>query len=465
MKIMVKLGLGVVVSVLGAVSVGRGESPGAGAASNAVKPSVTATASSQWPQFRGPGSSGVSDGVGLPDTWSDTANVVWKTSIPGRGWSSPIVWGDRVFLTSAIQEEGKPEPVKKGLYMGGDRPEPKKKQRWVVFCLELTSGKILWQKTAAESAPKHGHHIKNSFASETPVTDGQRVYAYFGSQGLFCFDFDGNKLWSRSWGDFATRANWGTASSPVLHGDRIYIVNDNEEASFLAAIDKITGREIWKIPRDEKSNWATPLVWQNEKRTEIVTAGSKLVRSYDLDGKLLWQLGGLSAITIPTPLAGQGLVYVASGFVLDRKRPLLAIRPGAQGDISLKSDELKNGSIAWCQKQAGPYNPSPILYGDYVYVLYDFGFLACYDARTGKEMYGRTRIHPKARSFTSSPWAYEGTIFCLSEDGDTFVVEAGPKFKLLRVNSLGELCMASPAIAGKSLIVRTESGLVRIGGR
>ena len=421
-----------------------------------------AIAGENWPQFRGPASSGVSDGSGLPDQWSATENVVWRTKIAGRAWSSPIVWGDRIFVTSAIQEEGETESVKKGLYIGGERKPEGKMYRWTVCCLDWNTGKIVWEKTAGRQVPKHGHHLKNSMASETPVTDGQRLYAYFGCLGLFCYDFDGNLLWSRSWGDFATRMNWGTAASPVVHGDRVYVVNDNDEESFLAALDAKTGEPLWRVPRDEKSSWATPFVWQNEKRTELVTGGSKRVRSYDLDGKLLWELGGMSSIHIPTPSATRDLLYLSSGFVADRKRPLMAVRPGASGDISLGADETSNQYVAWCQKQAGPYNPSPILYGDYVYVLYDRGLLSCYDAQTGKEVYAKAQIDPKASAFTACPWAYEGKLFCLSEDGDTFVIQAGPEFKLLRTNGVGELCMATPAVARRSLILRTESHLLRI---
>ncbi len=425
----------------------------------------SAFAAEHWPQFRGPASSGVSDGSGLPDAWSASENVAWKTKIPGRGWSSPVVWGERVFITSAIQEEGEPEAAKKGLYFGGNRPPQKKSQRWTVYCLDWNTGKILWERTAGNGVPKHGHHLKNTFASETPATDGERLYAYFGCLGLFCYDFAGKELWSRKWGDFATRFNWGTAASPVVYGDRVYVVNDNEEESFLAAVDKKSGEQVWRVVRKEKSNWATPLVWENEKRTEIVTPGTGKIRSYSLDGTLLWELGGMSMITIPTPCASRELLYVSSGYVADWKKPVFAIRPGAAGDISLKSGETSNRQVAWCQKSAGPYNPSPLLYGDHLYVLYDRGLLACYDARTGKEVYGKTRVAPKAEAFTTSPWACDGKLFCLSEEGDTFAVQAGREFKLLRTNSVGEMCMATPALARGSLVLRTETQVLRIGGR
>ncbi len=422
----------------------------------------TCLAADNWPQFRGPAASGVSANSGLPDAWSVVDGVEWKTPIPGRGWSSPIVWGKKVFVTTAIQEGGEVEPVKKGLYFGGNRPAPKEAHRFVVYCLDLDTGKTVWDKEVHRGVPQHGHHLKNTLASETPVTDGERVYAYFGNVGLFCFDFEGNQLWSKRWESVPTRFGWGTAASPALHDDRIYVVNDNDRQSFLVALDKKTGKQIWQVDRDEKSNWATPFVWENEKRTEIVTPGTGKIRSYDLDGKLLWELGGMSSITVPTPFAKHGLLYVTSGYVLDRRKPLFAIRPGAVGDISLEGDQMGNEYIAWCQKTAGPYNPSPIVHGDYLYVLYDMGLFACYDAKTGDEVYGRRRIGPGARAFTASLWAYGGKIFCLSEDGDTFVIKAGPKFKLLGKNSLGELCMATPAIVSDGLIIRTESHLLRI---
>ena len=413
-----------------------------------------------WPQFRG--AAGVVEDKTLPVSWSTSDNVIWTVEIPGRAWSSPIVWGDRIFVTSAISE-GDIEAPKKGLYLGGNRDKPSDKtHRWMVYCIDWHSGKILWEHVAHRGVPQHPLHIKNTYASETPVTDGQRVYAYFGNVGLFCYDMDGKPLWSKTFGSFKIRYDWGTAASPVLHEDRIYIVNDNDEQSFLVALNKETGDQIWRVDRDEKSNWATPYMWKNKQRTELITCGTGKVRSYDLDGKLLWELGGMSVIVIPTPFAAHGLLYITSGYVMDRKKPLFAIRPGAEGDITLKDGENSNEYIAWCQKQAGPYNPSPIAYGDYLYVLYDRGFVNCYDARTGKEIYSRQRIAPGANAFTCSPWANDGKIFCLSEDGETFVIQAGPEFKVLGKNTLDEMCMATPATLRGSLIIRTLTKLYHI---
>jgi outer membrane protein assembly factor BamB len=416
-----------------------------------------------WPQFRGVDSAGVATNNKLPTAWSTNQNVAWKATIPGWGWSSPIVWGDKIFVTLVVRE-GEVETPKKGLYFGGERPTPSKaNQRWLIYCLDWQSGKKLWEKEVHHGPPASSIHLKNTYASETPVTDGERVYAYFGNVGLFCLDLDGKELWSQKWASFKTRNGWGTAASPVLHGDRIYVVNDNEEKSFVVAFDKKTGKQLWRVERDEKSNWATPYVWENAKRTELIVPGRTKVRSYDLDGKVLWELGGMSSIVIPTPFSQFGLLYVCSGYVGDKVRPVFAIRPGASGDITLKEGETQSEFIAWCQPTAAPYNPSPIIYGDYFYVLYDRGLFSCYDAHTGKLIYDRERLNPAATAeFTSSPWAYDGKIFCLSEDGDTYVIQAGPQYKLIGKNPLDEMCMATPAIARDSLIIRTASKVYRI---
>ena len=415
-----------------------------------------------WPQFRGPQSTGVADDAALPETWSATSNVVWKAEIPGSGWSSPVVWGDRIFLTSVISTVA-PETPKKGLYFGGNREGiPAGEHRWMVYAVDWKTGKIVWEREVHRGSPRSSHHLKNTYASETPVTDGERVYAYFGNLGLFVFDMDGKPVWSEHWGPFRTRYGWGTAASPVVHKERIYVVNDNDDQSFLAALDKRTGKQIWRVERDEASNWSTPFIWENGQRTEIITSGTHKVRAYDLDGKVLWELGGMSSIVIPTPFAQHGLLYLASGYVGDNVRPVFAVRPSARGDISLKENETRNEHIAWYQRQAGPYNPSPLVYGDFYYTLLDRGMLTCHEARTGREIYGKQRIDPETTAFTASPWAYNGKIFALSEDGDTFVMQAGAEFKVLGKNPLGEMCMASPAIARGSLIIRTASKLYRI---
>jgi outer membrane protein assembly factor BamB len=422
---------------------------------------VVAGANDKWPQFRGPLSLGVAEDPTLPDTWSATENVAWKTPIPGVGWSSPIVWGDKIFVTSVISA-GQIEPPKKGLYFGGERKASTDEHRWMVYCLDWKAGKVLWEREVERGLPPSSRHLKNSYASETPVTDGERVYFYFGNLGVFCFDLAGKPLWKKQWAAFPTRYGWGTAASPVLYKDRLYIVNDNDEKSFMVGLDKKTGQEVWRVEREVGTNWATPYIWENKLRTEIITPGTKKVRSYDLNGKTLWEFSGMSSIAIPTPFSKFDLLYIASGYVGDNHRPVYAIKPGASGDISLKEGERSNQFIAWYQPQAGPYNPSPLIYGDYYYTLFDRGFFTCHDAKTGKEIYGKQRLSESATAFTSSPWAYNGKIFCLSEDGDTFVIQAGPEYKLLGKNSLDEMCMATPAIARGSLIIRTASHLYRI---
>ena len=410
-----------------------------------------------WPQLRGPESLGVSENPDLPDRWTDTQNVLWRRDVPGRGWSSPVVWGHRLFVTTVVNQ-GESEKPKKGLYFGGNRPKPPATEhQWKVLCLDLETGAVLWQRVVHQGVPQTSLHLKNSYASETPVTDGQFLYAYFGNVGIYCITMDGKPVWTKPFEPRPTRFGWGTASSPVLHKSRLYIVNDNDEESYLLALNKKTGKQIWRTPRDEKSNWATPFVWENELRTEIITPGTGKFRSYDLDGNLLYTFGGGSSITIATPFSEFGLLYVSSGYILDRQKPIFAIRPGASGDISLTEDESGNDYIAWCQKQAAPYNPTTLVYGDLLYVLLDRGFLACYDARTGERVYDRQRL-PGGRAFTSSPWADNGNIFCLNEYGETFVVQAGREFKLRHTNSLApdEMCMATPAMAADKLIIRTE---------
>lgn len=416
-----------------------------------------ARADENWPQFRGPGSLGVSADATFPDKWSATENVAWKTDLPARSWSSPIVWGDRLFLTSVVNS-GQSEQPKKGLYFGGERAKPTSAHQWKVLCLDLATGKVRWEKTVHAGTPPMPVHLKNSYGAETPVTDGERVYALFGGVGVFALTLDGADVWSKRIEPRRMRFGWGTAASPALHDGRLFVVNDNDDHAEIFALDAKTGDELWRVDRAEKSNWATPFVWQNDQRTELVTPGTQAVRSYDLDGKLLWSLRGMSSIVIPTPFAGDGLLYVTSGYVGDQQRPLYAIRPGAAGDISLDKGETRNASVAWSLPSAGPYNTSPLFYDGRVYVLYDRGTVSCYDAKTGGAIYERRRLED-AYAFTASPWAAGGRVFCLDESGVCHVLRAGQQFELLHTNELAEddMCMATPAIAGDRLLIRTSA--------
>jgi outer membrane protein assembly factor BamB len=409
-----------------------------------------------WPQFRGPGGIGVVTGKVLPpDTWNAKENVAWKYAVPGSGWSCPIVVGGKVFVTSCVTDDELAAP-KTGYYAPKDTKTHAGEHRWTVYCLDARTGKLLWERVAHKGEPKHPIHVKASYASETPVSDGERVYAYFGNVGLYCYDLSGKPLWERSWDVVPMQLNWGTGASPVLHEDRLYVVNDNEKASFLVAVDAKTGRDVWKVGRDEKSNWATPFVWENGRRTEVVTCGKGKVRSYDRDGKLLWQFGGMSSICVPSPVVAGDLLVVSSGYEFGRPRPVFAVRPGAAGDISLKKDETSTEFIAWYREPAGAYHPTPIVLGDNLYVLYSTGMISCFEAKTGKVVYEKQRL---GGSFTASPWSYGGNIFCLSEEGTTYVVKAGAEFELLGKNVLGEVALATAAVADGRLFLRTAGGL------
>jgi outer membrane protein assembly factor BamB len=439
----------------------------------AVTPAQAQSGVEHWPQFRGSRAGVAADDARLPETWSATENIAWKIEIPGRSWSSPVVWGDHVFVLTAINN-AQPRPTLNavGTYLarslggpmtGGDLTKTTDEHRWMLYDVDFQTGKIRWERVLHAMVPSHTTHQKNSYASETPVTDGERVYVYLGYIGLFAFDMSGTPVWSKPMPAPKMRMGWGSAASPVLHDGRLYIVNDNEERSFVAAFDARTGNELWRTERDgEASNWSTPFVWQNDRRTEIVTTGSKKVRSYDTSGKLLWELTGMTSIHAVTPLASHGLLFVSSGYFPDPLRPTYAIKPGASGDISLKGEERSNAFIAWSHPTLGPAYPSPLVVGDQYYTLMDRGFITSNDPTTGKEIYGRQRIAPDSGTFSASPWSYNGKIFAVSEDGDTFVMQAGPELKVLQRNSLGEMTLATPAVANGSLIMRTATRLYRI---
>ena len=440
-----------------------------------LAPAGPAAAQDQWPKFRGPAAGTAADDPNLPEQWSDTENVVWKTPVPGLGWSSPVVWDDHVFLTSAVSAGQEEIPVP-GLYDEHDHIPANATHRWVVYDIDFETGAVRWERELHSELPQLRRHIKNSYASETPVTDGELLYVYFGSLGLVvALDFDGNELWRKEIGVFNTLIELGTAASPVLHGDRLFIVNDNTTASFMIALDKRTGEELWRVSREEErgNNWSTPVVWENRVRTEIVTTGSEGVRSYDLDGALLWELKGMSNLTTPSPFVAEGLVYISSGYPGGPLRPVYAIHPGASGDITMWEEDNVTWStrfpgnrasseyIAWAYPLLGTYNTTALVYRGIYYTLLDRGLLLAHDARTGAEVYGRQRIRVGS-GFTASPWGYNGKVFLLSEAGDTYVIKAGPEFEILGTNSLNEMALATPAVVRGSLLIRTQSALYRI---
>jgi outer membrane protein assembly factor BamB len=329
----------------------------------------------------------------------------------------------------------------------------------MVYCLDFDSGKILWQREAHKGLPPQARHPRNSYASETPVCDGERLYVQFTDLGTFCYDLNGEKLWEKRWDSYPTRGGWGTGASPVLHKDRLILVNDNEKESFLVALDKSTGKQLWRVERAEKSNWATPYVWENGLRTEIVTIGTNKARSYDLDGKLLWELSGTSGLVSQIPMSKHGLLYLGAGY---HYGPLYAIKPGADGDISLKEGETSNKWIVWSNPKGSNIHPGYLISGERLYVLFDAGLLTCFHAKTGATIFPRERLNTGGGRYYASPWAYNGKLFLLNEDGTTLVVEDSDKFNVLHKNTLDDFAWATPAIARGSLFLRTYTKLYRL---
>ena len=417
-----------------------------------------------WPRLRGADASGLpKDGKheGLPIKWSKTENVKWKTQVPGTGWSSPVVWGDKVFITSVINDKAEEnEKPKAGLYLGlGRRGVPSGTHHWMVYCMDLKTGKIIWKNEAHTGEPPVGRHPKSCYAAETPVTDGKRLYVLFGDLGMWCYDLNGKELWKHSIEPKKTMWDYGAAASPVIHGNQIIYVYDNNEQSYMASLDAEKGTEKWRVLRDGKSTWATPFIWSTKDRTEIVVPGKKKILSYGLDGKVLWELTGrMSNLVIPSPFVVDNLLYVTSGYFADPHRPVYAIRPGAKGDISLKDDDNSNEYIQWYQPKGGPYNTTPLVYNGIYYLLLDQGMISTYDSKTGKQFYDRIRF-PRGASFTTSPWAYKDRLFCLAENGKTYVIKTGKEFEILHVNDLDELCMACPAIVDGKLLIRTAGAV------
>jgi outer membrane protein assembly factor BamB len=413
----------------------------------------------RWPGWRGDGQ-GVAQGARLPLEWTASRNVAWKTEIPGRGHSSPIVWGDRLFLTTAIEGDAVPgakavKHVSEGLEfvhpdaMGADR-----RQTFKLLSLDAKDGRVLWERTVWEGTPVDSRHKKASFASPTATTDGERVYAYFGSEGLFAYDFDGTLAWKFEPGVVATMGV-GVGTSPLLYHDLVILLcdEDNGEKSFIVALDRRTGKEAWRVPRKVEVSWATPVIVHAATRDELVTAGNQLVQAYDpATGRELWRMKGLESNAVTTPLVGDGVVVVSSG---SPSKISIAVAPGGSGDVT------DSAQVLWRYNKGSAYVPSPILYDGHVYLLTDKGLLTCLDARTGEVRYEGARP-PVPASFMASPVAVNGHLLLMSQDGDTFVVKAGKHFEVVGTNPLGEPISASAAVAAGRLYIRGEKHLFAI---
>jgi outer membrane protein assembly factor BamB len=426
------------------------------------------SAAGSWPSFRGTRAAGIAEGQRLPDRWDAKTgeNILWKTPIPGLAHSSPVVWGDRVFVTSAISAQ-KDATFKPGLYGDGDASADRSRHRWVIYAIDKRSGTIAWERTAHEGEPRNKRHIKSTYASASPATDGRIVVAWFGSEGVHAYDVNGTFRWKVDVGRVDMGAydiptfEWGPASSPIIWNNLVIIQCDTQADSFLLALNAETGETVWKTDRDELPSWGTPTVIDTPGGPELVTNASNLVRGYDpRTGKELWRLGRSSKITAPTPIAADGLVIIASGRAPER--PIFAVRPGARGDITPAGAETTSAGLAWSKTARGSYMPTPLAYNGLLYVLANNGVLDAYRAATGEEVYRQRLTHPGS-GFSASPVAADGKIYLSNEDGDMLVVTAGPTFAQVATNSMGEFLMATPALSGGVMYVRSASTLWAVG--
>ena len=430
----------------------------------------------QWPSFRGPGASGIADGQNPPIRWNPATghNLLWKTPIPGLGHSSPIVWGDRIFLTTAISDS--PDSVfRPGMDGRIDRRTDRSRHVWRVYGLDRRSGEVAWMREPTSGRPSVQRHPKNSYASATPATDGEHVVVLLATGGLYCYDFDGELLWEVDLGPLDGGASydvtyqWGAASSPIIWEDLVIVQADQQEGSFIAAFDIDTGEEAWRTQRDVISSFSTPTIHRGTDRVELVTNGAMTMRGYDpRTGKELWRLSSRPVdrppepadpwtwATVATPVSSGGLLFVTT--VYGRAHPLFAVREGAVGDISLAAAESSSTHVAWRSRRRGPYLTTPIVYRGLLYVVSSNGVLNVFEAGTGKRVY-RRRIGDTGGAYSASPVAADGRLYVTSEDGDIFVVKAGPEYELLATNSMDEVCLATPAISEGQILIRTTGHL------
>ena len=416
--------------------------------------------SENWPQFRGPDANMVVAGAYLPIEWSEELNVAWTYDVEGDGWASPVVWGNRVFVASTVA-------VKINKPGEGDEASEQENQdlylqdvyRWELSCVDIDSGKELWKQVAHEGSPRIKKHARTNYASETPVTDGERIFVYFGMTGLYCYDMDGALLWEKDLGAFETQRGWGTGSSPLLYKDKLYVIVDNEQQSFLLALDAASGDEIWKVERDEKTNYGTPFIWKNSVRTELVTGGQK-ARAYDpASGELIWEVQMDGHYNIPSPTADRNLLFMGNAGYRDVTGTFFAIKAGSEGDITPDSGSLSSDGVAWFNPDATFLaNPSPLLYEGLIYFVSSRGGeISCLEAETGEIIY-KEKIE-KVAACWASPWLNQDKIFFMDEKGVTRAFKTGREFELLHENSLDDRFWASVAVAGDAYLFKGDKKL------
>ncbi len=437
--------------------------PGAKAPSKGNKNS-----SGSWPSFRGPQASGIAEGQNLPDLWDTKTgkNILWRTAILGLAHSSPIVWGNRIFVTSAVSSDPK-ATFRPGLYGDGDASKDRSVHKWMLYAIDKKTGKIVWERIAFQGEPIEKRHIKSTYANSTPATDGRIVVTWFGSQGVYAYDFNGKLLWKVDIGRIDLGAydiptyEWGPASSPIIWNNLVILQCDTQADSFLIALDASTGKTVWKTEREEIPSWGTPTIANTSSGPQLVTNASNFIRGYDpKTGKEIWRLGGSSKITAPTPLYADDLIVVVSG--RGPERPIFVLKPDAQGDVTLPEGKKSSDVVVWSMTGRGSYMPTPLAYNGQLYVLNNNGLFDAYNLKSGAEIY-RQRLSVVGSGFSASPVAADGKIYLSNEDGEILVIRAGQSFNLIATNSMGELLMATPAISDGVMYVRSSSSLFAIG--
>ena len=421
-----------------------------------------------WPQYRGPNASGLDESAALPITWTVATgeNIRWQTPIPGLAHAAPIVWGDRVYVATAVQSGGNSD-LKVGLYGNIDSVKEKESNQWRLLALDKATGKVLWNTLGHEGVPKVARHTKATHCNSTPATDGQRIVAIFGSEGLFCFDPSGKLLWKKDLGPMDSgyfsvpTAQWGFASSPIIHEGKVIVLCDVQKDSFIAAFDLVDGREIWRTARSDVPTWSTPTIVTAAGRTQIAVNGWHHTGGYDfVTGRELWKLDGGGDIPVPTPISGHGFIYFTSAH--GRMRPMRAIRADATGDITPEDSGKLNPAIGWNHDRMGNYMQTPILVGSLLYGCSDVGLLTCFDAKTGKVHFSE-RLSKTSEGHTASPISDGRHVFITSELGNVFVIPATDKFSVVASNKLEETCLSTPALSDGALFFRTRSKLIAVG--